>query len=100
MSSDEKLHLFDEVCCVDPTKFTFLPGEEFSILAAAEKARAKNLNQISLSKTVAATGGGRKRPAVSSTRTAPTPIENENQLLPPKKRQERSTIIAYIGKWL
>lgn len=103
MSPEEKLHLFGEVCSLDPTKFTFMPGEKFAILAAAEKSR-EILKQISLSKTLdAATSGVRKRPVLSSATTLRTTTVVENHLLQlcqPNKRPQRSTIVAYIDKWL
>jgi hypothetical protein len=60
MSADEKLRLFGELCCFDPQKFSFMTGEVFSIIAAADKCKKiLSEREITLSKAAS----GRKRPA-------------------------------------
>jgi hypothetical protein len=97
MSTDEKLRLFGDVCCFEPQKFSFMPGEVFSIIAAADKCKKiLSEREAKLSKT--ASGG--KRPAASSTITQAVAVIQQPTIQPSRRKDTNKMIVHYVGKWL
>jgi hypothetical protein len=97
MSADEKLRLFGDVCCFEPQRFSFMPGEVFSIIAAADKCKKiLSEREAKLSKTAS----GRKRPAASSTITQAVAEIQQPTIQPSRRKGPNKMIVHYVDKWL